>query len=147
MKSVLIIGLLLVSILLISGMSGCPQKANQVSVETLKIAKMGGGAGILDIKCANLSFIEESSDYILKGIAKTKVVNWNEAKTSIITTQEFDISEYIKGPSIGEKILLQFGGGCIGEICEGVEDGGAYEENTELILHLREVNGELTKVC
>lgn len=83
----------------------------------------------------------------MKGFATTTNVGWDENKTHIITNQEVKITEYVKGQSFGDTLLLQRFGGCVVSICEGVEEGGAYEEGSEITLYLKEINGELVKVC
>ena len=92
------------------------------------IVKNSAGQNMLIAECANPSYVEETSDYILEGELISSETKWVENVGSegrnIYTYSEFKINNYIKGePFEEEMIQIVTMGGCIDGMCQSVEDG------------------------
>lgn len=55
---------------------------------------------MLDIKCADRSYIAETADYIVEGTLQKAEPKWNEQRTFISTYIDFSIEKYVKGASL-----------------------------------------------
>jgi len=116
--------------------------------QNLTIVKQSGGAAMLDIKCANQSYITETADYIVEGTVKNVESKWNENKTSIFTYSDLLIEKYLKGTPF-ENNLLQIitPGGTVGDISQWVEEQPIFHEGKKVRVYLKKTNGEFSIVC
>ena len=112
------------------------------------IVKQSGGAGILQIECADKSYITETADYIIEGTVEKVESRWNEERTSIFTYTDLTIERYVKGiPFTENKLQIVTSGGTVGEISQVVEDQPLFHEGKKVRIYFKEVNGGFSIVC
>ena len=117
---------------------------NIPSSEGKVVVKHFGGQGMLIAECANLSYVEETSDYIIEGEVISTESKWVQSENggNIYTYSDFKINNYIKGePLEYEMIQIVTDGGCVGVICQSVEDGPIITTG-EKRLYITISNGE-----
>jgi hypothetical protein len=87
-------------------------------------------------KCKKDDFLLENSDYVVEGKVSKIEVKWH--KNNINTYQYFQINKYIKGEKLDDDLLIIDSlGGCVGDMCQHVEDGNPIlESNKEYNLYL-----------
>lgn len=148
MKKVILTLLIVLVVIIGIGIATYLNLTNIPSSEGKIIVKNSVAQGMLIAECANLSYIEETSDYIIEGEILSSETKWvdnveSEGK-NIYTYSEFRINNYIKGESLEhEMIQIVTMGGCIGGMCQGVEDGPIITTGKKR-LYIIESNGEFS---
>lgn len=106
------------------------------------VKQSGGGQSMLIAECKDPSYIENTSDYIIEGKIEKAESKWNTERNFIYTYSDFTIEKYIKGePLEYNKIQIITEGGCVGGICQGVEDSPTMDTGKKR-LYLTKSNGE-----
>lgn len=110
--------------------------------------KHSAGATILSEECANKSYIEENSDYIIEGTVEQVETKWNEEKTSIFTYIDLSIGKYVKGvPLETGKIEIITDGGCVDKICQAIEDTPILHEGKNIRIYFKKIDEKYSIVC
>lgn len=110
---------------------------------------LSGGNAMLAAECANLSYINESSDYIIEGTVESSESKWinNSYGNHIVTFSNFKIEKIIKGNNLDGEMILERYGGTIDGVTESVEDVTILDEGKKLVLYLKEYNNTLVPFC
>ena len=114
------------------------------------IVKQSGGAALLAAECTDEDYISETANYIVEGIVDSSESRWNEDEETgrhIITYVNFSIEKYVKGSPFGDKLQIETVGGCVGEICEFVEDQPGFEQGKNLRIYFYKTGNEFWFVC
>jgi len=143
-------------ILIIIFISGCAQKEtglenNNKQIEVVKgpvVVNQIGGAAMLIAECSNKTYVSNIADFIVAGTVEKVESKWNEEKTNIYTYSDFLITDYLKGKQIENNTLtIVTPGGCVGDICESVEDMPIFHEQKNVVIYFQEYKGGFTIVC
>ncbi|MFH1222475.1 MAG: hypothetical protein V1492_05315 [Candidatus Micrarchaeota archaeon] len=127
------------AVLLLSG--GKPVDSEPITV------RQAGGSAMLIAECANRSYITNTAAYIIEGTVGNVETRWNDGNTSIVTYSSIAIDKYLKGTLPGNKILMETSGGCVGGVCQAMEDQPTFHEGKKVRIYLQETNGSFSIVC
>ncbi len=106
------------------------------------IVKHSGGQSMLITECADPSYVEDTSDYIIEGELEQVESKWNTERNFIYTYSDFKIEKYIKGSQLEyNNIQIITEGGCVEGICQGGEHSPIMDTGKKR-LYLTETNGE-----
>ena len=146
-KKIILISLIVLAVIIVIGIVTYFNITNIPSSEGKVIVKHSGGQAMLIAECADSSYVENTSDYIVEGeilYSETKwVENVGSEGRNIYTYSEFKINNYIKGKSFEHEIIqIVTIGGCIGGMCQNVEDNPIISTGKKR-LYLTASNGEL----
>jgi hypothetical protein len=106
-----------------------------------------GGQRMLVAACADPSYTESTSDYIVVGEIISSDSKWvpnvGSEGSNIYTYSDFRIDNYIKGEPLGQDtIQIVTMGGCIAGMCQSVE-GVPMMSTGKKTLYITATNGEL----
>lgn len=77
----------------------------------------------VESKCLDKDAMLEEADYVVEANVERLEPRWDSAKGSISSYLSLKVSSYIKGePLPNDQVQIILAGGCLGEICESVED-------------------------
>lgn len=123
-------------------LAGCAQAGIPPS-EGRVIVKQSGGQSMLIAECKDLSYVENTSDYIVEGKIEKAESRWNTEHNSIYTYSDFTIEKYVKDKQLKyDKIQIVTGGGCVAGMCQGAEDSPVMGTGKKR-LYLTGAGGEL----
>ena len=145
-QALLIVGIIALTFLVYS-CSSPEGEVKNIPPGKLVMIKGPAGAAILVGACTEESFKREESDWVIEGQV-TRVAVKEVTQGDIFTNVDFSIEGYLKGENIGDGIVLQIPGGCIGERCLMVEDQPGFEEGQNYRLYVyQDSEGEYRLVC
>lgn len=107
-----------------------------------------GGQAMLTEECKDIGYMEKTSDYIVRGEVISSETKWvwrdGVEGENLYTYSDFKITNYLKGEPLEQEIIqIVTMGGCVGEICQNVEDTAMLNPG-EKILYLIEENGQFS---
>ena len=136
--------LIIFSIILVSG---CIQNED-FSEQEVNIIKSTGGNAMLDERCTNETYVNDISDYIVKGTVTNIESKWNDEKTKIFTYSNIDIDGYVKGEQFeNNKVQITTLGGCIDDFCSSVEDQTTFNKGDFVHVRFRKSGNDYLIVC
>jgi|SRR3989338_3028519 len=122
----LLYGLFVILVAVVVGLLvlGTPSPATEGKI----VISYSGGNAMLAQECMDNSFITETADYIIEGsVEKVGSGLWEGGR--IFTYTDLVIEKYVKGiPLEEDRLLIKTSGGCVGLICERVEDQPIFHE-------------------
>ena len=136
----------LISLFLVIGCVQQPGDAPRQNEDRVVVSGFGG-QGLLIEECRDKEFISETADYIVEGIVESTETAWNLEQSHIVTSVNFSVEKYVKGQSLGDNIQIENFGGCVGIICEGVEDSPTFQQGKNLRVYFAGDQDKLGIVC
>ncbi len=115
------------------------------------LAVLNNGWGMLIEKCSDKNYISSEAEYIVEGSVERIDSQWEKGKTRIVSRLNLKVEKYIKGASLPQnKLAIVLEGGCVGKICQWVEDqpdAEAFKKGQKIIAYLKKINQEFRLVC
>lgn len=133
----------IIVILMIVLVSGCVQQPKKAElVKGPVIVKQTGAAALLPEECADKEYLTKTADFIVEGTIQKVESKWNDDKTEILTYSDLAIKNYLKGDHIeDDRIQIVTSGGCVGEVCQWVEDQPTLQEGKNVRIYFHEITG------
>jgi len=126
--------------------AGCVQQGQ--TSQGVTVVRGAGGQAMLDGKCANEAYVNEISDYVVKGKITNVESKWNSDKTKIFTYTDIYIDEYAKGERFeSNKLQIVTPGGCADGICSDVEDQPTFTKGDFVQVRFHKSGDEYVVVC
>jgi hypothetical protein len=106
------------------------------------IRHSSGGQNMLIAECADPSYVENTSTFIIEGTVEKVESKWNLEENFIHTYSDFRIENYIKGTPLEEDVIqIITDTGCVGEICQSSEHDPIMTEGRKR-LYIVEYDGK-----
>lgn len=81
--------------------------------------------------------LARGSDLVVLGDVESVTAKWSDDGKTIFTTANVMVTEVVKGPSVSQKIEVEYPGGEIGDIGLKVSDEPGMEKGEKVILFLK----------
>ncbi len=155
---ILIIGIIVILVLVIVGglviyQRLIPKTTPQQPIllpeeESIIKVKQSGAAMALSSECQSKNFISSAANYIIEGKIENVESKWNKEKTNIFTYSKLTIEIYLKGAPFNQKKLeIITDGGCVEDICQGVEDQPIFHQGKKVRIYFEKSNEKFSIVC
>jgi len=112
------------------------------------MVRQSGDMGCLIEECGNLSYLNDTADYIIEATVTHVETSWDELDTGIFTYTTLEIDHYVKGtPYDDASVQITTQGGTIGDLTEWVEDQPIFYEGKHVRLYLVETPDGYSILC
>jgi len=102
-------------------------------------------------ECGNANFMAGHSDYIIEATVEKVTSAWNKERDTILSHVYLNVDHWLKGaPLPGNKLKIIVRSGCIGKVCNAVEDEpdpDFFQQGKRIRAYLENVDSELKLLC